>query len=170
MSLPGLPLTNILVWYALAVHCQKNHLNFITKRRKKSNFDHFFIKITYFKYIQLLPAVFGLKFTIETNFVTVYSFAFAGLSLPAGRQYTFMYLLDMLITREPRMRLQKNFRSSVPGPQPKFPPICSTFGRNLFFRNERDSPAHFQTNNSLEQFQTNNSMEHLQTNNSLEHF
>ena len=161
MSLPGLPLTNILVWYALAVHRQKNHLNFITKRRIKSNFDHFFIKITYFKYIQLLPAVFGLKFTIETNFVTVYSFAFAGLSLPAGRQYTFMYLLDMLITREPRMRLQKNFRSSVPGPQPKFPPICSTFGRNLFFRNERDSPAQIIAQNNFRQIIAWNTFKHV---------
>ena len=80
--------------------------------------------------------MFGLNLQLKQIFLTVYSFAFAGLSLTAGRWYTFMYILDLFITRQPSMRLQKNFRSSVSGPQAKFPPICSKFGRNLFFRKE----------------------------------
>ena len=35
------------------------------------------------------------KITIQTNFLTAYSFALAELLLPAGRRYTFMYPLDL---------------------------------------------------------------------------
>ena len=54
--------------------------------------------------ISLLFAVFNKKFTIQTNFSTVYSVALADLLLPTRRRYTFMYLYKIFIKMLPYVK------------------------------------------------------------------
>ena len=83
----------------------------IYKKQKNASFSEFLIKKCLFQLYNLYLDYCLQQFTIQTNFLTVYSFAFAGLLLPTGRQYTFMYILDLFLTRQPSMRFQKNFGS-----------------------------------------------------------
>ena len=81
------------------------------------NFGYFlYKKITFSDIFSLLSTALILNLQLKQIFLTLH-FSIAGLLLPTGRWYTFMYLLDLLITQQPSMRLLKKFRSSVPGPQ-----------------------------------------------------
>ena len=70
------------------------------------NLLHVFIqkKIFISGLFSLLFAVFNKKFTIQTNFSTVYSVALADLILPTGRRYTFMYLYKIFIKMLPYVK------------------------------------------------------------------
>ena len=116
-TLPGLQLNMALFCLVSAVHCWKNQYKLEVKSKKKRLFSFRFDKNDLFQ-IYFTYYLQYLVFNVQLNyFFTVYHFTLAGLLLPTRRRYTFVSLLDLLITRQPRKILQRNCTTIIPAPQ-----------------------------------------------------